>query len=528
MRRPERLDRSTALMVGILVLALALRLHHLDHQNLWLDEALTWWDARLPTYWLLRRSALNVHPPGIFLMMKLWTHLFGSTAAILRFPFLLSSLLVIWLAFILARSMLPPPMAVLAAALLALSPHQIYFAQEARMYALVTALTLGAVICYIRLPEKASANWRYRVGFVLLFIAALHTHYFAVLALAAVNAHFFFHDMRLGRSPQSMNVREWIWLNVSVVLAAVPWVAFVLLHPGVGVGQDWRPPLSLVDGMKELRDLFVQMTVGYHVYPWELIMAFVNYQRYPEAADARNFFIHRFLIFGLGVPVMIACFLRSLREVRRRAEVLLWLFFVPLGLLVLGMIMIRREMELSRYLMIISPYFVIMLAAGIGSWNPIRWRLLAAGALMLAMGLALSTYYRTPTRGSDYRPVARLIRQHYQPGDVIIADPFYMDRPLFYYLNDPRLWRAIIHTAYLEDFAEYPRVRAQLPRVWVVLDHRSDLFDASAERFGQLWPSYVITLDVSFPERFPKVRVLGLASPAWTPLRGVATGAGRW
>ncbi|GEM_PF-605172 len=504
-------------MLGILVFALALRLYHLDHQNLWLDETLTWWDARLPTYWLLRRSALNVHPPGTFLMVKLWTHLFGSTPAMLRLPFLLSSLLVIWLAFVLARSILSTPIALLAAAVLALSPHQIYFAQEARMYALVTALTLGATICYLRLRQKAPARWRYRVGFALLFVAALHTHYFAALMLAAVNAHFFFHDVRPGRSPQSMTVREWIGLNASVLLAVVPWTTFVLLHPGIGVGQDWRPPLSLIGGIKELRDLFSQMTVGYNVYPWELITALVNYRRYPEAADARAFFIHRFLIFGLGVPAMIACFLRGLWLLRRRGEVILWLCFVPLGMLVLGMMMIRRGMELSRYLMIISPYFAIMLAAGTVSLNPVKWRLLVGGTVMVAMGLALSTYYRTPTRGSDYRPVAQLIRRHYEPGDVIIADPFYMDRPLFYYLSDPRLWRAIIHTTYLDDFTEYLRVRARLPRVWVVLDHRSDLFDVPAERFERLWPTYSIVLDVMFPERFPKVRVLSLASTGWKP-----------
>jgi uncharacterized membrane protein len=500
-------------VLGIVPLALALRLYHLDYQNLWLDETLTWADSQLPTYWLLRRSAVNVHPPGSFLLLKFWTNLVGASPAMLRLPFVLSSLLIIALAFKLARLLLPTGVALLVAALLALSPHQIFFAQEARMYTLATALTLGAVICYLRLRQQQLNGWPYRVGFVALFVAALHTHYFTAFILAAVNLHFFTQYVMARRQSASRpgNMRAWIGLNASVVLAGVPWLLFILLHPAGGrVKHDWRALITLMDGVRHLRDLFAQMTVGYYVYPEDLSYAYKNYQKYPQATDARDFFYHRFLIFGVGLPVMVGLFLRGVWCVRRQASEILFLFFVPL-LFILGvMFAAQREMILSRYLMIASPYFWLILAVGAMSWKTMGRRTLAAGPLLLAMSLALITYYDSPARGSDYRPIARIIAQRYQPDDVIVIDPPFMDRCLLYYLESPPLWHAVINTDSADTTVNYLTVHASLPRVWLILDHRSELFQADPQTLRSLWPSYEIHLDTYFPEQFSKVRVLQL------------------
>lgn len=504
---------SIWLGLGILLGALALRLYHLDHQNLWLDEILSWADSQLPTYWLLRRSAVNVHPPGSFLLLKFWTSLFGTSPAMLRLPFVLSSLLIIALTLHLACLVLPVGVALLVAALLALSPHQIFFAQEARMYTLATALTLGAVICYLRLQQQQLSGWPHRIGFVALFVAALHTHYFTAFILAALNLHFFAQHGLARRlsAAQPRKLATWIGLNVSIALACVPWLLFVISHPAVGrVKQDWRTLITLSDGVRHLRDLFIQMTVGYYVYPEDLSYAYTNYRNYPQAADARQFFAHRFLIFGVGIPVMLGLLLRGIWHVRRHAREILFLFFVPL-LLVLGVLVVtQREMVLSRYLMMASPYFWIMVAAGAMSLKTLSRRILVTSPLLLAMSLALLTYYTSPARGSDYRPVARLIAQRYQPGEVIVIDPPFMDRCLLYYLESPSLRWAVINTDSADTTADYLTRHASLPGVWLILDHRSELFRADWPTLRARWPSYVIDREVYFPEQFSKVRVLRL------------------
>jgi len=507
------LQKSTWLALSLLPLALALRLYHLDYQNLWLDETLTWADSQLPIYWLLRRSALNVHPPGVFLLMKFWTNLFGSSPAMLRLPFVLVSLLIIALTYKLTRLLLPAGVALLVAVLLALSPYQIFFAQEARMYTLATALTLGAVICYHRLRQQQFAGWPCRISFVALFVAALYTHYFAAFILAAVNLHFFtqYFLARHQSASQPRNIRIWIGLNASIVLTCTPWLLFVLLHPAAGrVQHDWRLSITLTDGLLHLRDLFLQMAVGYYVYPEDLSYAFTNYRKYPQATDARYFFYHRLLIFGVGIPVMTGLFIKGLWRVRRHASEILFLFLMPLALMLGVMFVAQRQMILSRYLMMASPYFLIILAAGIMSLKTVSRRILAASPLLLAMGLALITYYNSPTRGSDYRPIARIIRQQYQPDDVIVSDPPFMDRCLLYYLEDPSLWRAVINTDAADTTVNYLAVHASLPRVWLILDYRSELYKADAQTLRSLWPRYEIHMDDHFPDQFFKVRILQL------------------
>ncbi len=511
------LKESTWLTLAILPLALGLRLYHLDYQNLWLDETLTWADSQLPLYWLLRRSALNVHPPGSFLFMKLWTGLFGSSPAMLRLPFVLVSLMIIVLTFKLARLRLPRRAAFLAVALMALSPYQVYFAQEARMYTLVTVLTLGGVICYLRLQQQQFEGWSYRIGFILLFAAALHTHYFSLFILLTLHLQFWVKSFWRQRSPASppKTMRIWIWLNMGIGLACVPWGLFVVLHPAVGrVQHDWRLLLALKDGVIQLRDLVIQMTVGYHVYPHDLSYAFNNVLRYPGAVDAQYFFFHRFLIFGVGVPVMLGMLARGLWFAWRQASEALVLLFIPLLLILIVMFVAQREMILSRYLMMTSPYFFLILATGVVSLKAARCRILTAGSLMLSMGLALTTYYAVPSRGADYRPIVNVIRQGYQLGDVIVTDPSFIDRSLQYYLSDDSaLWEVVINTDLADTTTNYLAMHASLPRVWLVLDYRSDLFPASVPALNERWPSYEIDLDDYFPKQTPKVRVLRLQFP---------------
>jgi 4-amino-4-deoxy-L-arabinose transferase-like glycosyltransferase len=370
------------------------------------------------------------------------------------------------------------------------------------------------VICYLRLQQPQFAGWLYRIGFVVLFVAALHTHYFTTFILAAVNLHFLAQYFKTRRQPTfpPAPVRWWMGLNAIVLLACIPWLFFVWQHPAEArVRHDWRSLVTLMDGIRHLRDLFLQMTVGYSVYPEDLRVAFSNYRTYPEAADARHFFYHRFLIFGVGVPVMIGVFITGLWRMRRQAGITLLLFFVPLLLILILMFVAQREMSLSRYLMITSPYFGIILAVGLASLKTVGRRILTASSLMLAMGLALMTYYNNPIRGSDYRPIAQILKQQVQPGDVIVADPSFMDRCLMYYLESPALWRAIINTDSATDTpSNYLHTHASLPRVWLVLDHRSDLFRAESQTLRSLWSSYEIHLDAYFPEPSSSVRLLQL------------------
>lgn len=509
-----RPDRTTWLLVAILGLALCLRLYHLDYQNLWLDETLTWSDSQLPTYWLLRRAALNVHPPASFLLVKLWTSAFGSSPFVLRLPFVLFSLLIIIGSFVLVRRWFSPATALLTASLLAISPYQVYFAQEVRMYTMATALTLGGVLCYDRLRQQGLVSWAYMAGFCLFFIAALYTHYFTGFILVAVNVNFFHHFMQVKRcgSSDSLSLSLWLRLNAVIVMACLPWLIFIMAHPPVGrVRSDWRLATTIKDGLWQMWNLLFQMTLGYTISPQDLAHALANYRQYPDSAQARWFLQHRLITIGLGTPLMIGMAVKGMWHMQRHRSELLKLFWIPLLLVMLVMFSWQREMALSRYLMMASPYFFVIVAVGIASLRNVWLRVPAVVALFVAMGLSLTTYYQNPTREGDYRPIAEFIRREYQTGDLIVVDPAYMDRTLQYYFSqDDAIWRAVINTDAADTTINYLTVHRSLPRIWLILDYRSELFATAQSLLEQLWPSYKIQMDQRLPTATAKVRLLQL------------------
>lgn len=151
-------------------------------EPLWYDEAFSVVVARLPLERLLTATAGDVHPPLYYLLLKLWLPLFGAApveAAARSLSLLLSVIALALFALLLYRLDLPETERRIAWALAAWLPGLSYFSAEARMYALLEALILGAALCLLYVPKRGD-RWaailaRYAGGGVLIGLAAL-TH----------------------------------------------------------------------------------------------------------------------------------------------------------------------------------------------------------------------------------------------------------------------------------------------------------------------------------------------------------------
>ncbi len=145
-------------ILGIAVLATALRLLVIDRDALWLDEGYSWWDARqsFASLWSLVPQC-DPHPPLYFALLHGWIALFGDgTIAIRALSSVLgvATVVVVYLAgreldAARGRSDRLFGIGTFAALLFALTPFQIYFSIEARPYALLcfgaALLTLGVL-----------------------------------------------------------------------------------------------------------------------------------------------------------------------------------------------------------------------------------------------------------------------------------------------------------------------------------------------------------------------------------------------
>ncbi len=127
------------------------------------------------------------HPPLYFLMARWWMQQFGSSLTASRSLPALLSLLSLPLMYALAQELFASNLtALLATALLALSPFDILFAQTARQYSLLTVLVIGS--SWLLLRAVRLRDWQNWVSYSLVSALGFYTHPFFSLTLVGHGA----------------------------------------------------------------------------------------------------------------------------------------------------------------------------------------------------------------------------------------------------------------------------------------------------------------------------------------------------
>jgi hypothetical protein len=196
----------------ILVIALALRHFHLGHDSLWLDEFLAVQNATGrgemhmsfprdvvidpappltstgdgPGFWKIWTSlGTDSHPPLYFMVLHLWRRAFGDGDVAARYLSVAFSLIAIALLYDVARQLHGRAVGLWAALLMALAGSQIQYAQEARNYTMLLALTLAACDALVRIEKHGPNRWRAAALGASLLAMPL-THYLAFPGLGAL------------------------------------------------------------------------------------------------------------------------------------------------------------------------------------------------------------------------------------------------------------------------------------------------------------------------------------------------------
>ena len=175
----------------VLGLALLLRLPGLVDRPLWYDEAFAvLFSAKgLPamvkgTLQAQAGVAADVHPLLYYTLLGMWGKVFGTSVAAVRSLSLGLGLGVVALGYAVGRRSLGPRAGLMGGILLAVSPFQIHYAQEVRMYGLLAGLLLGATWAHWEARSGAGVGaW---AAFAVLSAAAQYTHNLAAFYLVAL------------------------------------------------------------------------------------------------------------------------------------------------------------------------------------------------------------------------------------------------------------------------------------------------------------------------------------------------------
>lgn len=401
------MKRERAILFLILLLAFGLRVWGLDDRNIWWDEGLVAWAARLPAAAIVDWTAHDVHPPLYFLLQRLWWFLVGDGEFVMRYTSVLVGTLGVALIYLLGRTLGGPPAGLLAALFLAISPFAMSWSQEMRMYIGASAAATASLWAALRYWQ--TGRWRPWALYVLATAAGLWLLYLSVSVLIIANLAFI--GVWIGRRLPWQAVLRWAAAQVLVLALYAPWLAYALPRmPSWSTAEPFTP-LMFIQLYATTLALGVSVNLERWLLPVLLVVAV--------------------LLIGLPLAWQRA---RSIEQRAGLAMLLLGLLLPALLVYIVSLpIHIFYAPRLApRYLIPLAACFYTLLALGLAALaQRRRWPAAALTALVVSVALlGLLDFYPGRIRRDDLLSLAATIDAQRQPGDAVVL---YSDRdwPLF-------------------------------------------------------------------------------------------------
>ncbi len=427
--------RQRLTLLLLLLLAFALRLHHLDVQSLWYDEGVSARVAQMSLSELARWTAADIQPPLYYMLLHGWLKAFapwpGNIAWLMRFVSASFGLLLLPLLAVLARKLWRICAGLLTTLVAGISPLMVYYSQEARMYTLLLFWLALAAWAVVRLldengrvhREKARLQWL--ALYTLSGVAALYTHYFAGFALLALALYWGHVWLREHRSRRALG--GFALANGLILAGFAPWLPLMW--------QQWRTDTSYWPGKLKLTEalwhLLDNLTVGAtEVFFERLARAWLPW-------------------FGFAALLGLWGLWQLHRRGRQRplALVLHWLLLPVLFILVLAW---RTPKLNTRYLLVAWPGWALLLGGGAASlWHRrSQWARGLTVAMLLLITLAsargLDNWFHDPNFAkTGWREAVGYAATHHAPDEValLVSGHAYPIFDLYLPPDAPEKWR---------------------------------------------------------------------------------------
>jgi hypothetical protein len=560
--------------LALTLLALAVRLQQLTYHSLWFDEAMSVYWARSGIARILEVSMNLVEdrlPPLYYLSLHYWRALAGDGEFAVRLPSVLLGTLLAPVVYRLAGDMLGRRAALLAAALAALNPFLVWYAQEARMYAQAALLgALGTWFYWLSVRhslEPVSSGRRRAAGWLaygLCALAGLYTHLYTGMLLPAHALYLLLAGPRARRAWIPFALTMLAVAGLFAPLALATWRASAEAGPGdplAGLAARW----------------------------WWLLSAFTVWKAPlpPALAAAVTGLLAGLALLGFALPDPGR---RSPGpRIPPRPRLLLGLLLLAPPLLATLLLWRNRVAFFGeRYFIIAVPWLLIAAAAGAAGLaarlrtalakqrqlprpascasaavhfrdsgfrhappgaplantslpSGLLGRLLPAACYLLPITLTLLPLpgqWSAAARKEAWRETAAQLAAHARPEDAILIHPDWTRYPLQYYFRGPGQTYAVFGSVERGAGLEAPlaAISTSHPVVWLVESH-TELADPGhqvnawlAARFPavtELYPPGLVAVRAYAPG-YLSDRLPGFAAPLPAEFEGGLRLAGYW
>jgi uncharacterized membrane protein len=385
--------RILFLFVCCLVLAIGLRLFHLDAQNFWYDEAETIGYAT--DLFPIR----DIHPPTYYAIVHLSMQM-GNSEFWVRFPSFVMGVASIATMYAIGRLVFTNQVTLIATLLASMSPMLVWHSQDARMYSQLLLGCLLTVYFYIQILRRGKAlDW---IGYVFAALFAAYTQLYAILLIFVLNCHLLlFHRQLLFR---------WIAAQFLLLLGYVPWLIIFLNLPPENIGSARQISLFTI--------------------PYTYFVFTSGYSFGPTILELRDFSLKVLvpylpLLFPVGLVVSILSVSGIWRQWHTNHEVaslfILWAF-VPVIIAVVIPILVPSMTYNVRYGVFSVPAFLFILASGVVAISRYRAGIILFAALVIVSVVSLYNDYFEPRYAKeDVRSAAQFVASNVQSDDHILV-----------------------------------------------------------------------------------------------------------
>ncbi|HKZ41867.1 MAG TPA: glycosyltransferase family 39 protein, partial [Candidatus Hodarchaeales archaeon] len=216
----KKFDRFLLCLAIVSLIGLVLRIFHLDHHSLWLDEALTV-SITEQSFLQIFKGSRHTNPPLYFLMLKAWIYAFGQSEFALRSLSTILGTGAIVLTGLLAVSLFDRKTGILAALFIAIMVFPVHYSREARNYALFLFTATGSLY-YLHQSLRTGANRKW-LAYLLFSTFMCYSHNYWVFGSLAQNVYVFLFYRR-----QKQTLLRWLIVQAILAVLVSPWLIVLL------------------------------------------------------------------------------------------------------------------------------------------------------------------------------------------------------------------------------------------------------------------------------------------------------------
>jgi uncharacterized membrane protein len=469
--------REKTYLALILLLGTILRLWRLGNQSFWWDEV---YSAKLSAKSLSAVIPRFGQTPTLYhILLHFWLYL-GRDDTWIRILSVLFGVLGLWLIYLLGKNLLDARHGLMSAFLVAISPFHIWYSQEARMYSLLTLLSVASMLFFVKFLKENKRRmvfwWALTTGL------AVYTHYYAAFAVVA---QFLFLIIFLPRYRSHLSRVLWAVGIMTILILPIVILLFYgdRLASACAVGAGGNPVQIF-----SFPYTFFAFSMGFSYGP-----SLAELHRSATFATVRPYLAQILPAFLLFTTLFLAG-LQSLWRERERFIFLLLYLLLPIAGAGLFSTLWPQISFNVRYASTALAAYSLILARGLLIWRSkiVRWLLLAAVVIFILVSLH-GHYYVDKYAKEDHRSAANFISAYAEQGDAILTTH---QIPFTYYYRGPLTVRSLFWSP--KFYRQMIRWRVQGSyRIWLVMSREWGV-DPEGKMQSFMQENYATVVETTF------------------------------